>query len=73
MLVRLTWQPDDIPTPETLTADIPGRRVREMRELLGTDEWKQSEAVMWIPCRVNDGPMKEMLFRLARILDVQPQ
>jgi hypothetical protein len=66
MIVSLTWTPDNN-RPQTLTADIPEGRVREMRALIGTPEWTSSDAVMWIPCRVGDGPMEKRLFRLARI------
>lgn len=73
VLACLTWQPDDTPGPETLTVELPAGRVAEMRELIGTEAWARSEAVMWIPCRHDDGLMAPRLFRLARITNIEPE
>lgn len=74
MIARMTWQPDDISGPETLTVELPAERVAEMRDLIGTEAWARSEAVMWIPCRpAPGGPMAPRLFRLARITNIEPK
>ncbi|MFF7329709.1 hypothetical protein [Streptomyces sp. NPDC008150] len=72
MLVTLTFAPVDGPT-ETVTADIPPARYAEMRDLIGTPDWTNSEAVAWIWCRTKPSkPMRERLFRLARITAIEP-
>lgn len=74
MIARLTWQPSDTDSPETLTADIPDDLVHQMRELMGTTQWATSEAVAWLSCRSRDDqPFKRRLFRLARITALEAQ
>lgn len=74
MITRLTWQPDDTPGPEALTADIDAALLFEMRQLIGTPEWAKSEAVMWINCQSGpDQTWGKRLFRLARITALEPQ
>jgi hypothetical protein len=73
MITRLTWTLDS-GHPETLTADLPETHLTEMRALIGTPEWAESEAVMWIPYRTGPaGPMTKGLFRLARITALEPE
>ncbi|MDJ0342224.1 hypothetical protein QMK19_03360 [Streptomyces sp. H10-C2] len=73
MLARFTWQPDDTDGPETITVDLPTERIEEMRQLIGTPAWANSEAATWIPCRTGPGaPVKKWLFRLARITAITP-
>jgi hypothetical protein len=72
MIARLTWIPDNGES-ETLTVDIAAPWLEEFRSLIGTPEWASSEAVMWIPCRTRDDqPMTKRLFRLARIIALEP-
>jgi hypothetical protein len=69
----MTWQPDNIPGPETLTVDLAEPWLSEFRTLIGTPEWATSEAVMWIPCQTAPGrPFEKRLFRLARITAIEP-
>jgi hypothetical protein len=68
---RLVWQPADQDDPETLLVDLPEHTVTEMRALIGTRQWAESEAVMWINCRTDDVTEKR-LFRLARITSLEP-
>jgi hypothetical protein len=72
MTTRLTWIPDN-GQPETLTADIPEGLLQQMRDLIGTAEWANSEAVMWINCRGSNEPMTNRLFRLSRITALEPE
>lgn len=73
MIARLTWLPADTTTPETLTVDLPPERIAEMRELIGTEAWTTSDAVMLILCQGRPEPTwGKRLFRLARITDVEP-
>lgn len=67
MIARMTWAPDD-GAVQTLLVDLPETHFTQMRELIGTPEWAQSEAVTWIPYRTNPGDEPQRgLFRLARI------
>lgn len=70
-LAQLTWQPDNIDGPETLTVDLPAERITEMQDLIGTADWVRSEAVMPIPTRGTNGRMEPRLYRLARITAIQ--
>lgn len=69
--VRLTWQPANTTTPETMTADIPPARITELRELITDPNVDLGETVLWIPVRLDheppDAPFTKLLFRLARI------
>lgn len=73
MIARLTWQPADADAPETLTVDLPPERVAEMRELIGTEAWTSSGAVMQILCQWRpESAWDQRLFRLARITGIEP-
>jgi hypothetical protein len=44
-----------------------------MQALIGTPAWRASEAAVWIDYRSGDeGPMAPGLFRLARVLSIEP-
>lgn len=67
MIARMTWAPDDGPI-QTLLVDLPGAHFTQMRAMIGTPEWAESEAVSWIPYRTAPGDEPQRgLFRLARI------
>jgi hypothetical protein len=71
VIARLTWIPDN-GQPETLTVDIAEPWLLEFRRLIGTPEWGNSEAVMWLLCRTQDDqPMTKRMFRLARITSLE--
>jgi hypothetical protein len=73
MHAHLTWQPADTDDPHTLTVDLPAERITEMQALIGTPAWRASEAAVWIDYRSGDeGPMAPGLFRLARVLSIEP-
>lgn len=72
MIARMTWAPDDGPV-QTLIVDLPDAHFTQMRALIGTPEWAESEAATWIPYRVSpdDAPQRG-LFRFARITALEP-
>lgn len=72
--LRLTWQPGDSNTPETMTAAMSPARAAELQQLLadGTDF---GETAMWIDVRLDSepphAPFMPRLFRLARITEIE--
>lgn len=72
MIARMVWAPDDGPI-QTLIVDLPDAQLADMRALIGTLEWAQSEDVTWIWYRtaLGDAPQRG-LFRFARITALEP-
>lgn len=68
----MKWAPDDGPV-QTLFVDIIEPQLTEMRALIGTPEWAESQAVMRMPYRTSPKDDPQLgLFRLARITALEP-
>jgi hypothetical protein len=68
----MTWAPDDGPI-QALIVDLSEAHLTEMRALIGTPEWAESEAVTWLPYRTSRDHKPQLgLFRLARITALEP-
>lgn len=66
MLCRMVWNPDG--EDQELFVDIPPFRYEEFQELMDTEEWKESELVLWIPYSLSiQAVMTPGLFRVRYI------